>query len=686
MTTKRPARIVAGVAASLALVWFYRGYVPLAQSFQAVLLPLSIGLFITTMIDRRTGLALFIFLFPVVNSLPYLFRIREDIPHAPTALVLCLFFLLGWVWGKASRPGPPRGRPEFFRPLGYFSLLVAGSALVAIWRYANHYPILSGRFLELRTNVEGTTAGGAVQSALFFALSYLTAAAFIYVFLETADRDFVLRTLPPLLAGAVLVSLGAAFVQRFVDIGWGNNLRGIRQGLVNATFKDSIACGVFLAMAVPLLLGAAQAASPRRRPLYLAPAVLAAAVILLAGARGGLAGLVVGLALSGGRAILRFRPSSGSGRSDVSGSKVAAAVALIMLAALLVLAAVRRPAPQLLTLTRWRSLWAQSTTQFASSPRAKLWRAAAAMMKDYPLTGVGVGGFVIEASNFAKLRSIPGVIAQSAENYALQAGAELGWPGLLLLLWLAAEIGREVFGRRARAPAPDDSGIRHLRSGALIGLVAFLVNTPFHSFIGSYEIKYLAWLLLGVAVVLSPSRQPEEPTRFPGWARATVIGLLALHTAASAWNALHSLSLEKRSEALGLRQEFGFFPEERTPDGRAFRWSGRLAGGEIPPPGTVLRLPLKSSHPDIFRRPLDVRVYLSDRFFRSWEPAGSLHLADDRPHIFELSLDERAARKRYIMLDVGRTWSPLEESGIADSRRLGVAVAGDFFVRGEDRR
>lgn len=680
MTARRGAWITAGLASSLALAAFYRGYVPLARSFQEALLPAALLVMGVTLINVRAGLALFVFLFPLVNGLPYVFGIRENIPHAPTALVLCLFFLLGWVWGRAVRPAPPRPRPAFFVPLGFFSLLVAGSALVTIWRYANFFPLLSGRLLELKANVEGTSTGGAIQSSLFFALNYLTAAAFIYVFLEAADRGLVLRVLSPLLAGAVSVSLAVAFYQRFADIGWGNNLRGIEQGLANATFKDCISCGVFLAMAAPLLMGRALAAEGRTRALYLVLLAPLAYVILFAGARGGWVGLMVALALAAAWAVRRRGRPSADGTARDPRLRPMAVVFLSALALLVVLAVVRRPAPQFQTLTRWRSLWTLSTTQFAASPRGRLWQTAWAMMKDYPVTGVGVGGFVIEASNFARLHSIPGVISQSAENYGLQAGAELGWPGLLLLFWLAAAIVRDLFsGRRGPAATPEDGPSRDLRFGALAGCAVFLVNVPFHAFIGSYEIKYMVWLLLGIALVLGNRPGQAKTPRLRSWIRVLVPALLGLCFGATAWNALHSLSLEHRSEALAIRQEFGFFPTERTAAGNAFRWTGRRAGMEVRTSGPALLLPLRASHPDIRRRPVDIRVFVSDRFFRGWEPLGSVRLADDGPHAFELSWKGRSPGKRYIMLEVGRTWSPRRELGTPDPRDLGVAVAGRFF-------
>jgi hypothetical protein len=671
--------ILTGIMAAFAMAAFYAKYVPLVRPFQMVLLPMTIALILVTFRNVRLGLALFVFFIPLVNSLPYFFRIREDIPHVPTALVLCLFFLLGWIWHRAVHPSPQRFYP-FFRPLAFFSLLVAGSALVTIWRYANFFPFLSNRILELKANVEGTTAGGAIQSSLFFALNYLTAAAFIYIFLQVADHDLILRVLLPLLAGAVSLSLVVGFVQNFVDITWGNNLRGIEQSLVNATFKDSISFGVFLAMAAPLLVGMALTVSGGWRYFCIALLAPVSCAVLFAGSRGGLVGLVAALALSVAWVVgWSRRPASDRPVRD-PWPRTVAGVLLLVLVAVLVLAFARFHLHRVSTLTRWQTLWTQSTSHFASSPRGRLWQMALAMMKEYPITGIGIGSYIIEVSNVARQHSVPIVNSQSAENHLLQVGSELGLPGILLMLWLLAEIVREV--RRRRFSGLNDKRGGAVGLGALVGLFVFLINAQFHSFVGSYEIKYMAWLLLGMVLVLGNPKRIERRRRFPGWVGASVLGLIALHGVFSAWQARHDLSLERRSERFGIRQEFGFFPREKTAAGEEFRWSGGLAGAEIRTDQPVLRLPLRVAHPDIRRRPVEVRIYLAEEFFRSWKLGGRIRLENDRWHEFQQPLGGARPHKAYMLISVSRTWRPRKELGTTDDRDLGIAVAESFFRLG----
>jgi O-antigen ligase len=62
---------------------------------------------------------------------------------------------------------------------------------------------------------------------------------------------------------------------------------------------------------------------------------------------------------------------------------------------------------------------------------------ASKIMGEYPLTGVGIGSFIIELAG----RAGEGYVVEPAHNIFLLAGAELGLPGLLLLIALFISFG-----------------------------------------------------------------------------------------------------------------------------------------------------------------------------------------------------------------------------------------------------
>ena len=63
------------------------------------------------------------------------------------------------------------------------------------------------------------------------------------------------------------------------------------------------------------------------------------------------------------------------------------------------------------------------------------------MIREHPLTGVGIGSFIIELSR----RAGEGYIIEPVHNLLLLAGAELGVPGLLLVIALAISFAYRLF-------------------------------------------------------------------------------------------------------------------------------------------------------------------------------------------------------------------------------------------------
>jgi O-antigen ligase len=63
------------------------------------------------------------------------------------------------------------------------------------------------------------------------------------------------------------------------------------------------------------------------------------------------------------------------------------------------------------------------------------------MTREYPLTGVGIGAFIIELARGAG----EGYVIEPAHNIFLLAGAELGLPGLLLVIALFIAFAYRLF-------------------------------------------------------------------------------------------------------------------------------------------------------------------------------------------------------------------------------------------------
>lgn len=668
----------------IGLAVFYLRYVPLVPAFQAALVPFLVLVCVTTAVRPRWGIPVFIFLFPLINNLPYVFGIHEPLPHAPAALVLFLFFFWGWLVHHAAGGELPDLRRPVFRPLSLFAAIVGVSGLITFWKYANFVPFRSDAVYELVVNVEGVTAGGALMSTVFFALNYLTGIAFFAVLAGAIrTREFARRIALVLLAATVL-SLAFGLYQRFGDLTFANNPISIAEGLINATFKDALSFGMHLAAVMPLILGAMVSCGAVARLFGAAAAGLSFYMIFHTGSRSALVCLAAATAVFLGLSVMRIFALQKARSPDLRKTLTAAGVVVLAVAlAAAGLVVLKDDILSSATVARWERLMKRDSVRAMMVDRVDgLWAAAGHMIREYPATGVGIGGYIIEVSNFAREYDISMDRFQSAENHLLQTAAELGIAGAFLVLWIFLEILKQMRRSLRNVSAGDPNA--HILLGAIAGLSAFFLNFQVHTYIGSYEIKYLFWLL--AALIFFPGRGNGGPEtgvrpRKPG-SKAWIPGmiLVAAFAAGHLWNSTRSLSIRAAGERFGIERTFGFHDWETAYDGREFRWMGSYGGQSLTVEEPRVAIALHAAHPDAAARPVAVRVYVVRDMFRTMDFVEEIVLASNRWVDRELHLPAAAGEEVILLFKVSRTWSPLKTLGIPDARNLGVALSAPWLT------
>jgi hypothetical protein len=680
---KVPAAFVLMAVFGLGLALFYARYIPLVPSFQAVFAPVLAIIALVAFLDPRTGTFLFIVLFPLVNNLPYFYKLYEPLPHAPTALVLFLFYFFGWTGSRLVRSKPIRLGSPVLKPLGLFSALVVVSGLITFWRYADFAPFLSGRIYELVTNAHGVTAGGAIMSVVFNGLNYISGFAFLAALNNTLGSEEDLKPLALCALIGASIAVPFAYFQYLGHLSFGNNPSSLFLNLTNATFKDAMSFGAYLAMAIPFFLGIVfswKGVSRVWSALLIAPAVGA---LFLTGSKSGLlslpAALAVFAALNIGSARRLLKPGTFSiRRLHWSSRVVAGLVAALVLAAVIFHRPLVRELGGSRTLARLPDIFSKDVTEGAVAARSKvLWKLALPMIRDYPLSGMGVGAYIIEVSNYARARRVPLAVPESAENSGLQIGSELGLAGILVALWAFLELVGQI--RRSLAAAPPGSDKRFIVSGAAGGMAAFLLLIQVHTFIGSFEIKYFFWLLAGIVMAAGGPAQVES-ARPKSRRRMLVVAGIAVFAMTLLWNSTHSLSLGSRTGQFDLVQNFGFGPVEKASDGREFRWTGKYGGAAITVDKPVIEIPIQASHPDIRTHPVTVKVRLITDFFKHKKLLGEISLRDNRWTTFSFPVQGDLGRKAILLIEVDRTWNPQKLLRAPDPRNLGVAVGAIRFV------
>jgi O-antigen ligase len=155
---------------------------------------------------------------------------------------------------------------------------------------------------------------------------------------------------------------------------------------------------------------------------------------------------------------------------------------------------------------------------FILSHRLDGWRAALWMLRRHPWTGVGHGAYVTEYSP-AKLAllergevfsSYPGTATfEHSHSEYLQVAAELGWPGVVALIWGVGWLARGARRRSAGGP--------RALAWALLALLALLAaaHFPFRLALTGYPaLLVLAWLLRDEEEAAGPP--PVAPQVRPG--------------------------------------------------------------------------------------------------------------------------------------------------------------------------
>jgi O-antigen ligase len=148
--------------------------------------------------------------------------------------------------------------------------------------------------------------------------------------------------------------------------------------------------------------------------------------------------------------------------------------------------------------------------------RVKIWKRGIGYMLDRPMFGVGMGNFQTAEgtiSTLARRREHGrGVRWGAAHNTFVQAGAELGVPGVLFLIGLIVSVFislRRVARYGARA-GPAGTDLSRLAQSLMAGLVGFVVG----GFFLSLAYSDMLYTLAALAVALAKVARTQSASRF----------------------------------------------------------------------------------------------------------------------------------------------------------------------------
>jgi len=658
-------------AAGLGL--FYYKYVPLIYSYQ---IPLAIVLsfvLLSTIWKVEWGLLAFTFFFPLINNLPYFFGIDGSIPHAPTALVLFLFFSLGWLIHRSFRASELQFSHPLFRPLLFLASIIFISGVVTFLRYANFFPLLSSRINEFIVNDNFVRAGGALMSTVFSSLNYLSGFLFFFILVQVLKSREQIKKIFLVLSFSTFFSLLFSLIQKVLSINLGNTPYWTGLNQINGTFTDPNSFGACLSAIFPLFVVMFYSDRSYVRFFFGASIILTLIAFPSMGSRSAFLALLISIIILV-FLMTRHLKMPLKKRFLYAGT----AILLVTVISLSVVAFSKRSS--LFNRLGW-SLGVLSNRSILSdvtTGKLELWKVACEMVKDFPLTGVGAGAFIIELPNYGTQLSVElfKTYTDSSENYFLQIGSELGLVGLFLFLWMFVAVLGQM--RRAHKCLSLSGEDRLVLLGASLGLFSLFINYLFHSYIGSFEVNAFFWILVAI-ISIWPQHQaisapsPLQSFKIAALVLAVVLGSIHLS------NSLGALSIGTRTKTFGWGQDFGFYQPEKDPRGFSFRWARKRAGLTIRKMGDVLVIPVLASHPDKEKNPVIIKVFLADSSFRKKKLIQEVFLKSTAWTNFTYSLSDLKGEEIYLLFETSRDWQPSKFLNVPDPRRLAIALGEEWF-------
>jgi len=553
------------------------------------------------------------------------------------------------------------------------------SGIITSLRYMNFYPFFTDQAYELITNTQGVTSGGAVMSTVFNALNYLSGLAFFVILVNTVKSKKFYKKILFTLSASTLLALVFGLIQHTVNIKLGNNPISSFQALPNATFKDAMSFSAYIAIFTPLALGLFFSFKGKKRFLFLLIVIISFYMVFFTGSKISLLSLIFSVLIF---ILLSSRNLRGLIKTKPIAPKqfrwILFLFVVVIIAVVLISFVFNDSIFKDITSARTISRFERISDNFKYRTQG-LWKLAVFMVRDYPLAGVGIGGYIIEAANYSYKYNVP-IEPESAENYFLQVSSELGLAGLLLILWIFWEIFKKT--KQAYIKFPSDDKDRFILAGAIAGIVAFFINSQFHSYIGSYEIKYTFWLLVSLIFSFSVStKETDKTSKSRGNFKIFGIIFIVILSISHLWNSTHSLSLKNRTEQFDLIQKFGFYPGEETANGRNFRWTGANAGQTIKIESPLIKIPLLATHPDIIANPLKVKIYLVKDFFKQKILLDEVHITKNIWKTYEYSIPEEVNQEVILLFRISRTWNPQKTLDVEDPRDLGIGIGEIEFTK-----
>lgn len=304
--------------------------------------------------------------------------------------------------------------------------------------------------------------------------------------------------------------------------------------------------------------------------------------------------------------------------------------------------------------------------------RGELWERSFAMIKDYPLTGVGVGNFYRNNVSYENSYFDEGYLErvfgkrhlENAHNYYLQMAAELGVPGVVLFLSLLFSLYYRQIAlvRENNELLPKEISVQPF----LCGLGAYLLTLfTGHPLLLSSQ-QFLFWAIVAIIAKGQDILSKENEILLPeskNFRRISVL-IFFLFVLGFCMNVY-------KQEPWTIPAEYGLYSTENW-NGVKMRWMAGKAEYFIPAATKRLELkvvaqPFNSQAPDGLTLTISINDSVVDK----------VHFIDGGTRTLSYEVSSVNKRDSKVTLEVDKVFSPRKIGLNNDFRTLGVALRLD---------
>jgi hypothetical protein len=537
-----------------------------------------------------------------------------------------------------------------------FAIVVWALAVAATW------PIVALREIDwtpsvlLRTPVTRNPAVHAVETSLFVAgIAQIPLIGTLWLdwlfgrFNAASVAVFERRIIRPVVVASVLAALLAMY-QGFVNLEYPRQGLWAHIGRASGAMDDGNASGALAAMAVAFPIALTLGMSVPARLMAWAASSLMLVGMWQTGSRS--ATLCAAIALAGVAYV-------GLRRSRGRVLPIAAVLGIVIVGGL--------TAPRFFhattsnPLSRMQEFRQLFDTGGLREVGRELWRrngygaAAALMIRDEPVQGVGVGTFQALSGFYGRLADGDTLPVDNAQNWIRHQLAELGLVGALgPLAWCVLILAAIV----APPAAPENRDRAAIVKCSIVGFGTIsLLGVPGQNlFVAMTMWTLCGWLLL---LVTTPDRVPAVVSVWPPAVAAMLTIVLTVFTFRSAW---HELRPPFRAKRFDYPYTAGFYTPIDEPVGTTVTTKDAVI---VPKAQTAtLKLTLWVEHPDADQNPVHVEAWLDNvrvvrsRFARNVRLVRYLSIPRGERFVFETRVDRTFPDPGHAEPEVGLnvTW------------------------------